>query len=272
MSDNDHIAETLPVECLGDPVTVVPQASVGQQLRAARLEARLSVTDVAQALKFSPRQIELLEQDDHAALPGMTIVRGFVRGYSRLLKLDTDALLKMLEAASPLMMADVRPPENMGLAGVEGDQQKIGPVLSLAMVVMLAALMLAGWHFFGPKPVTSSHSVAVPAPSSVTSAPAALPPPPQSDPTPAPASSSSPEPVPALKFTFEARSWLEVLDADAKLLHSAENPAGAQLSLSGKPPFDIVVGNAARVKLTYGDRVIDLQPYTRADVARLKVE
>lgn len=262
--------ETVPLSETVADVPVIQQPSVGQQLRAARLEAKLSITDVAQTLKFSPRQIELLEQDDHAALPGMTIVRGFVRSYSRLLKLDTDALLKMLDTASPVVIADVRPPENMGLAGVEGDRQQIGPLVSLAIVVLLAALMLAGWHFLGPKPVTSNHSAAVSAPATITSMPAVSPQPTQPD----AASGALPPAAQAtvLIFAFEDRSWLEVTDADAKVVHSAENQPGTQLSLTGKPPFDLVVGNATKVKLTYGERVIDLLPYTRADVARLKVE
>lgn len=268
-TESDQVQSAPLFDAVADEPVVQP-ASVGQQLRAARLEAKLSITDVAQTLKFSPRQIELLEQDDHASLPGMTIVRGFVRSYSRLLKLDTDALLKMLDAASPVVMADVRPPENMGLAGVEGDRQQIGPVVSLAIVILLAALMLVGWHFLGPKPVTSNHPATVPAPATITPTPAVLPQPAQSDT--APGALPSAVPAPVLTFTFSDRSWLEVVDADAKVVHSAENQPGTQLSLTGKPPFELVVGNATKVKLTYGEREIDLLPYTRADVARLKVE
>ncbi len=284
MSESNKVSEGSPDQVMGEvyqPETaqlveahadnpVVQQASVGQQLRAARLEANLSITDVAQAIKFSSRQIELLEQDEHAALPGQTIVRGFVRGYSRLLKLDTDALLAMLDTASPGLMADVRPPENMGLAGMEGDRQQIGPVVSLAIVVLLAALMLAGWHFFGPKPATSSYPAATVAPATITPMPLGTLQPAPSDA--APGLMSPATQTLGLTFVFEDRSWLEVVDADAKVLHSAENLAGTQLSLTGKPPFDLVIGNAAKVKLTYGERVIDLLPYTRADVARLKVE
>ena len=277
MSESNTTAEAssepITVEILADE-PVVQQPSVGQQLRAARLDAKLSITDVAQALKFSPRQIELLEQDDYAALPGMTIVRGFVRSYSRLLKLDTDALLKMLDASSPLVMADVRPPDNMGLAGVEGDRQAMGPVVSLAIVVLLATLILAGWHFLGPKPATSTHSAPASVPATVSPSPMATPQAVPSDATTDSAPTAAPAfpPAPGLNFVFDDRSWLEVVDADAKVLHSAENPAGTQLSLSGKPPFDVVIGNAGKVRLTYGERMIDLLPYTRADVARLKVE
>lgn len=271
----EELAEPLKAEVATNH-PIVQQASVGQQLRAARLDAKLSVTDVAQALKFSPRQIELLEQDDHAALPGMTIVRGFVRSYSRLLKLDTDALLRMLDTASPLVIAEVRPPDNMGLAGDKGDRLQIGPLVSLAIVVLLAALMLAGWHFFGPKPVTSSYPPVASAPATIAPLPAAATTQPaESEAAPSAVPPSAPEQsvaAPVLTFAFEDRSWLEVADADAKVLHSAENQAGTQLSLSGKPPFAVVIGNAAKVKLTYGERVIDLLPHTRADVARLKVE
>lgn len=276
MSESNTTAEALLESVTAESVadeSLVQQASVGQQLRAARLDAKLSITDVAQALKFSPRQIELLEQDDHAALPGMTIVRGFVRSYSRLLKLDTDALLKMLDASSPLVMADVRPPDNMGLAGVDGDRQAMGPMVSLAIVVLLAALMLAGWHFLGPKPVTSTHSPTASVPA-VGNVQMATPQPVSSDATTGtvPTAAAVLPPAPGLTFVFEDRSWLEVVDADAKVLHSAENLAGTQLFVSGKAPFDVVIGNATKVKLTYGERMIDLQPYTRADVARLKVE
>lgn len=253
---------------------VVQQLSVGQQLRAARLAAKLSITDVAQTVKFSPRQIELLERDQYDALPGMTIVRGFVRNYARMLKLDTEVLLKQLDATSPLMITDVRPPDNMGLAGMDGDRHTMGPMVSLAIVVLLAALMLAGWHFLGPKPVTSTHSANASVPAAASPSPVATLQAVPSEATNDSASTAAPVfPLPpGLNFVFEGRSWLEVADADAKVLHSAENPAGTQLSLSGKPPFDVVIGNATKVKLTYGERVIDLLPYTRADVARLKVE
>lgn len=145
MSDNSKMADALPVQGdaeggLVDPVQVsdamaevladtpvVAQPSVGQQLRAARLEAKLSITDVAQALKFSPRQIELLEQDAHADLPGMTIVRGFVRSYSRLLKLDTTALLKILDEASPWCWPMFGLPITWGWRGLRGSGRPWGP-------------------------------------------------------------------------------------------------------------------------------------------------
>jgi hypothetical protein len=34
----------------------------------------------------------------------------------------------------------------------------------------------------------------------------------------------------------------------------------------------VVIGNAASVRLTYNDAPVDLRPYFKADVARLKLE
>ncbi|MFN6961162.1 MAG: helix-turn-helix domain-containing protein, partial [Rhodocyclaceae bacterium] len=84
----------------GETLSPLPE-TVGAQLRAAREAAHLTYDDVARALKFSPRQIAALEADDYAALPGATIVRGFVRNYARLLKLDAAPLLQQLDAVLP---------------------------------------------------------------------------------------------------------------------------------------------------------------------------
>jgi cytoskeleton protein RodZ len=81
-------------------VPAEPQISIGAELRAARERQGLAVVDVAQRLKFAARQVEALEADNMAALPGLTFVRGFLRSYARLLGLDADALVGALERAA----------------------------------------------------------------------------------------------------------------------------------------------------------------------------
>lgn len=68
--------------------------SAGEQLRSAREAKGMSIAEVAQSLMLAPRQVEAIEGDDWAKLPGETFVRGFIRNYARLLKLDGDALLR----------------------------------------------------------------------------------------------------------------------------------------------------------------------------------
>jgi len=70
--------------------------AVGAELRAARETQGLSVSEVAHQLKLAPRQVEALEAGRFEALPGGTFVRGMLRNYARLLKLEPEPLLERL--------------------------------------------------------------------------------------------------------------------------------------------------------------------------------
>jgi cytoskeleton protein RodZ len=73
-----------------------PVATAGMILARERASSGLTIDDVAMQLKLAPRQVVAIERDDFAGLPGRTFVRGFVRNYARLLKLDVDAVLAAL--------------------------------------------------------------------------------------------------------------------------------------------------------------------------------
>lgn len=70
--------------------------SAGGLLLAARHERNWTVQQVAEQLKLSPRQIVALEENQFEKLPKMVIVRGFVRAYSKLLKIDADSVVARL--------------------------------------------------------------------------------------------------------------------------------------------------------------------------------
>ncbi len=78
------------------PAHVVPDQLPGEVLAAAREEQMLSVDEVAMRLRLVPRQIMALEANDFGALPGMATVRGFIRSYAKLLRIDPDPLVAML--------------------------------------------------------------------------------------------------------------------------------------------------------------------------------
>lgn len=80
------------------PQSAVPQPDVGEQLKKAREAARMSVGDIAMALKLGPRQVEALEQGDWQRLPGQTFIRGFVRNYARLVQIDATPLMAQLDS------------------------------------------------------------------------------------------------------------------------------------------------------------------------------
>lgn len=70
--------------------------NVGMTLREAREGLGLSVHDIANRIKFAPRQVEALEANDFSQLPQATFLRGFVRSYARVLQLDEVALIAAL--------------------------------------------------------------------------------------------------------------------------------------------------------------------------------
>lgn len=73
-----------------------PALNVGAQLQRARESRGLALAEVAQQLKFAPRQLEALEQDRFDLLPGGTFARGMVRNYARLLKIDPEPLVRSI--------------------------------------------------------------------------------------------------------------------------------------------------------------------------------
>lgn len=93
-----------------------PQPSVlnvGKALNEARERQGMSVHDVAERIKFAPRQVEALEANDFAHLPQATFLRGFVRSYARVLQLDEVSLLAALpseqvkQTVSKIQSADI---------------------------------------------------------------------------------------------------------------------------------------------------------------------
>lgn len=75
-----------------------------------------------------------------------------------------------------------------------------------------------------------------------------------------------------IELEFDELSWVEVKQANGKILLSQLNPAGSRQVIDGEPPFEVVIGNAANTRLKYNDAQVDLRPYFKVNVARLKLE
>jgi cytoskeleton protein RodZ len=273
--------------------------SVGEQLRAARTSQGLSTADVAKKLKLSPHQVESLEADDWSRLPCNTIIRGFVRNYARLLGLDSNALMGMLDRLQmPLAPeleisagTNVRVPQ-------EGTVERRDYLRVFSGLAVLGLAVLA--YFFFPqawlqstvaafKAMTQGATVSevVPAPASVPEA-AVLPPADSAVPASEPAMPAQPAinpitmppasapadaaPRHSLKFVFGQPSWVEVRDRSGQIIFSQLSQAGSQREIEGQPPFALVIGNASHVTLQYRGKEVDLSRRSKEDVARVTVE
>ena len=256
----------------------------GRRLRAAREARGLSLADAANALKFSPRQIEALEADDYQGLQGATFVRGFIRSYARFLKLAPEPLLAMIDAGSSLQTAEVRPPEDTGAAMPQPGERRLSAWVAGAIVLVVVASSLIAWHLVSPESIPSfprelsfSKAEAPPAqpvvqpPLARIEAPATgeagnvaqLAP---------PAAIVLPPDGRQLVLTFSDKSWVEIKDANQRVILSGEFPGGDRQVANGKPPFQLWVGRASVVRILDGEREIDLKPHARDEVARLTVD
>ena len=78
---------------LATPLPLPMPLSAGAQLAHYREMRGWSVVEVADQLNLAPRQVQALEDENYAALPGLASTRGFIRAYAKLLKVDPEALL-----------------------------------------------------------------------------------------------------------------------------------------------------------------------------------
>jgi len=285
------------------------ESSPGGKLARAREAQNLSIIEVARHLKLTPAQVEALEADEFDRLPGRVFVRGFIKNYAKLVRLDPAPLLRQIESEIPQAapVAEMRLEREVALPV---ERKSRWPVFAGIAFLIVAALAVYEFGFNEDRPngtgesstTTESAAVgpsaaptspAVPAPAATPAAPAT--------PTVASAAPISPTAPAAeierprnaaaadkpdmqgqsrpaapgerqLHFRFSDDSWVEIRDRDNKVIFSKLNRAGGEERVSGTPPLRLVVGNAQKVQLTADARPIDLAPHIGVTVARVTIE
>ncbi len=158
------------------------------------------------------------------------------------------------------------------------------PVVEVPLAASTAQSAPPAQAASAPEPVTAASTVTAEvraeasAVSSVSSASSAAVAVAASAPVAAPVLASAPAVVgdaaglPRLVFNFDGDSWVEVRDGSGKTVFARLNTAGSTQEIQGMPPFDMVIGNAAHVRLSWKGAPVDLKPATRGEVARISVK
>jgi cytoskeleton protein RodZ len=257
--------------------------AVGEALADRRRSLGLSIDDVSLKLKFMPRQLEALEAGRFERLAGAAFTRGMIRSYARTIGLDAEPLLERLgpaPAATVDSLAELVKSKPIPITDASRGVNLLYAVLSLGIVVVIGAVV---WEWQAEKAASHRMTFVRPLdPPAQATAPIAvastrLAPQPQvlaqeTAPPPAEAKQPPADGVRRIALQFDRESWVQVRDRDGKVLLSQLNAAGTERILEGRPPFDLVIGNAPHVRLRYDDRDIDLAPHLKIDVARLKLE
>ena len=74
-----------------------------------------------------------------------------------------------------------------------------------------------------------------------------------------------------LTLKIKSASWVEIVDADGTKLESGILPAGAERSYSSDRQLSVRLGNAEGAEVGVDGKPVDLAPFRRANVARLRV-
>ncbi|MDE0109432.1 MAG: DUF4115 domain-containing protein [Bryobacterales bacterium] len=141
---------------------MVGAESIGERLKAARLEQGFSIDQVVEQTMINRDYIAALESDDHAAIPADFYAVSFLRQYSKVLGLPGDDMVSALrqkladvhDIPVELSLIQASPASHaLRAAAVEKIRRWIGEfIVNRSNAVVAATLMLVGalgWWYVG---------------------------------------------------------------------------------------------------------------------------
>jgi cytoskeleton protein RodZ len=246
----------------------------GQLLLQARKAAGMGLADAAGQLKIPARVLEAIEQENWQQLGAPVFLRGQVRSYARLLKVDVEPYLQ--QAAS----RGVQVAELVSHSHVPRYRRVMESMARRAVyVVITAAIAVPVWvatqsQVRRDASATTASLDAVPASAAtqaatVANAPAAARPP-------AAPYMASLAPIPratanVLTLRMTGDSWVQIHAPDGKSVEQGLLKSGEQRSFRADEIGRVVLGNAAAVVVQQAGSTVDMTPYQRANVARFTV-
>ncbi|MFM9862386.1 MAG: helix-turn-helix domain-containing protein [Micropepsaceae bacterium] len=137
-----HLREAVdqPPQVPEAPQPEAPLTTVGELLRAARVERGQDVAAIAKLLKMRREQLEAVETGDLSKLPGRTYAVGFVRAYARHLGLDSEVLVQQLKEET----AEQDAAKPVDLIFPVAQEEFRGPRGSIMAVALLIAMGIYG--------------------------------------------------------------------------------------------------------------------------------
>lgn len=287
------------------------EVGVGRILRDARERQGLSRQDAADGLNLSLGIIEALEADRYDLLPPRTFVKGYLRSYAKLVDVEETSVLAAFEKQQPEPAMERVRAATAGAGPVAtGARLKWLALLIVVALLAYAGYEAYVTRSLEPVPaVDEAGDLAVDSgePAPVVEA---LPVPSNQEPAQSSsgdlgdfeanamdeAPSPDAEPVeidaaPIMMPSVEApaagpleagvgstlvievadESWIEITDVHGANLHVGLVQGPQTLRVTGDPPFQLVIGNADRVKLQYDGEPVALESHSRRNVARLTV-
>lgn len=277
-----------------DPISPeVNHSSPGKMLRDARERMGLTQEEVAKELYMTLTKVRSIESEDYNRLHSDTFIRGYLRAYGQLVKVDLQELLVVYDNQAKRLglKEEFIPPK------AESPNRKIWQFGVVLVGLLLLIWLLSVWfldnrqktdystvalagEINGPddnptvEPVISTeimqaNNLAAVADSSDSSisASSVL----SAANQVATTSHIDTAKTDKLEFFFRDECWLEVSDAKGDVLATDLQLKNTRLVLEGVSPFDIKMGNAPGVSLKLNDEDVNLVPALGTNVLSIKL-
>ncbi len=146
---NDEVQKQADDKSSDAPKETKARLTVGQRLRAEREKLKVTWEDVYQDTRIPVVHLEAIENDNFEDIPSEGVLKGFVRNYSKFLKLNPDEVIGQLTENDP--RREELTPVSFGRSikgGFFRDMQGSAIIIGLA-VFALVILIAAGaiWWF-----------------------------------------------------------------------------------------------------------------------------
>ena len=241
-----------------DPTRPAHEPGFGRYLQSARLERGVRLEHVAEDTRISLGTLEAIEAEDFDRLPPDVFLKGFLRAFARSVGADErEALARYL--GRDRARSTGADPEHPPAPAPRHSGWKL--ILLLAMLAGLIGLSVLAYQQWAQRRTAEAPS---PPPAASASTPSAVTP---SEATRRPQMPAAPRHV--LLISAHDESWVKVsIDQGTPSEHHLK--AGGQVRLEAASGFNLLVGNAAGIRLTLDDKPVQV-PGKRGEVVNLQL-
>jgi cytoskeletal protein RodZ len=204
---------------------------------------------VAQRLSVTESYISYIDENAFTSLPSATFVRSYLRNYALYVGLEVDDILAGYQRYLDANIEPVKLRKRQRLKTATSD-----PIMRLLGILSVLLFVLSSLYFWRTEqavaPIASAENISVVEVGTVEGETLIE----------AVDLNSTVEQRVAesiLLVTFTDSSWLEVRNGNDEILFSGVKLAGDEIRLTSPSFFDITIGNAAAVKLSYNSAPVD---------------
>lgn len=275
---------------MNDENTESTQPSLGQTLKTGREAAGVSLEQLAEKLKLSVLQLQHLENDEHHLLGPATFVKGYAKCYCREFNLDSAAVMALFPESQETVKKS-----NMQSFSKRTEKEAHDSRLMLVSYIILAIAIgsSALWWWQNSTPL-NQQTVTKPLidlnvndtvqsqPQQISADDAEPIQPEFENNTPEQPVQMREEPVsePAQQeqnglstvvMLFNEDSWVEIHDGEGEKVAFGVKKAGYEMTLTGTPPFSVVLGKHQVVEITLNGEAIDISNFPKNRLAKFNL-